>query len=259
MTFNSDAEARLFQAHTLRQEMVAGTEVWSDRGHADDADAGVFEGIYGRVYDRVIRTRRLRHLVFAAWGSAGPLLELDKFVADLAETIVESPDRVVADVPCGAGVLQRLLIETSFRGAVIEVDLARQMLERAVELNRELKPPFRTLFLRADALSLPLKDQSVDAVFSLNGLHVVSDHERFLSELARVLKAGGTLWLISPVDNRGSVRSRAILAAAERIGVTQARPPTATRLAAITEAVGLDQSRDYGGQSITGRVFRRAD
>jgi ubiquinone/menaquinone biosynthesis C-methylase UbiE len=198
-------------------------------------------------------------LVFAAWGSAEPLLELDTFVADLAETIVEAPDPVVADVPCGAGVLQRLLIETSFRGAVIEVDLARQMLERAVELNRELNPHFRTLFLRADALSLPLKDASVDAVLSVNGLHVISDRKRFLSELARVLKPGGTLWLISPIDNRESVRSRAILTAAELIGVTPSRPPTASRLAAITRAVGLDEIRDYGGESITGRVFRRVD
>jgi len=233
--------------------------VWTDRGHADDPTASVFEGIYGRVYDRVIRTRRLRHLVFAAWGSAEPLLELGKFVADLAETIVESPDRVIADVPCGAGVLQRLLFETSFRGTVVEVDLARQMLERAVELNRELNPPSRTLFLRADALSLPLNDGTVDAVFSLNGLHVVSDHKRFLSELARVLKAGGTLWLISPIENRESLRSRTILAAAERIGVTPARPPAANRLGAIARAVGLEEIRDYGGESITGRVFRRVD
>src|SRR5690348_4484816 len=102
MTFNFDAETRLFQAEKLRSEVIAGTEVWTDRGHADDANASVFEGIYGRVYDRVIRTRRLRHLVFGAWGSAEPLLELDKFVADLAETIAASPDRVLADVPCGA-------------------------------------------------------------------------------------------------------------------------------------------------------------
>jgi SAM-dependent methyltransferase len=231
--------------------------VRADRGHANDANASVFEGIYGRVYDRVIRTRRLRRLVFAAWGSAEPLLELDNFVADLAETIVDSPDRVVADVPCGAGVLQRLLVETSFRGTVVEVDLARQMLERAVELNQELHPPFRTLFLRADALSLPLNDAAVDAVFSLNGLHVVSDHERFLFELARVLKPGGTLWLISPLDNRESLRSRAILAAAERIGVTPARPPAANRLGVIAHAVDLKEIRSYGGESITGRVFRR--
>jgi SAM-dependent methyltransferase len=254
---NSHAEASLFHTERLRRERVAGIEVWTDRGGADEAGAGVFEGIYGRVYDRVIRTRRLRRLVFAAWGSAEPLLELDHFVADLAETIVESPDRVVADVPCGAGVFQRLLFETSFRGTVVEVDLAQQMLERAVELNHELSPRFRTLFLRADALSLPLNDGTVDAVFSLNGLHVVRDHQRFLSELARVLKAGGTLWLISPVDNRESLRSRAILAAAERIGVTPARPPTASRLGAVAGAAGLKEIRSYGGESITGRVFRR--
>jgi ubiquinone/menaquinone biosynthesis C-methylase UbiE len=259
MTLNSnlDAEARLFKTQRLRRETVAGIAMWTDRPHAEDASAGVFDGIYGRVYDGIIRTRPLRRLVFTAWGSAEPLLELDNFVADLAETIVESADRVVADVPCGAGVLQRLLSGTPFRGTVVEVDIARQMLKRAVELRRELDPQFRTLFLRADALSLPLNNRTVDVVFSLNGLHVVGDHQRFLSELVRVLKAGGTLWLISPVDNRESLRSRAILAAAERIGVTPTKPPTVSRLGAVARAVGLEEIRSYGGESITGRVFRR--
>lgn len=258
MSSDPAAESALLKTELLHDEMVAGRQTWTVVRGADSGDAGVFEGLYGRVYDSVIRTRHLRRMVFGAWGFADPLLDLDRFVADMTETVGECvANPVIADVPCGAGVLLRLLSPNAFRGTVVEIDLARQMLKRAIEVERKLDLRFKTLFVRSDALALPLKNGSVDAVFSLNGLHVVADHQRFFSELARVMRPYGTLWLISPIDNRASLRSRAILAAASRIDVTPQMPPTAGRLGELASSAGLQELRSYGGESITGRIFRR--
>jgi SAM-dependent methyltransferase len=252
----SGSEAPLLKTKLLRREELGGHNTWTDRPANDTLEAGVFEGVYGRSYDRVVRSKRLRRIVFGAWGSAEPLVDLEGFVADLVEA---HQDGVVADVPCGAGVLLRLLAMTPFEGTVVEVDLARQMMERAVAVQRELAPKFETVFLRSDALALPLTNGAVDAAFSLNGLHVIARPRRFLSELARITRPKGMVWLISPIDNRASARSRAILAAARRIAVTPRPPPTAGELSELASAAGLQEVRSYGGESITGRVFRRVD
>jgi ubiquinone/menaquinone biosynthesis C-methylase UbiE len=138
-----------------------------------------------------------------------------------------------------------------FRGSVVEVDLAAPMLARALALHARLAPAFETVFLRSDALDLPLRNAVADVVVSINGLHVVDDHSRFLSEIARVTKAGGKLWLITPVDGE-SIRSRLILAAANAIGVTPRTPPSRPALLELVHAAGFTVIRDYGGSSIAG-------
>jgi ubiquinone/menaquinone biosynthesis C-methylase UbiE len=134
---------------------------------------------------------------------------------------------------------------------VIEVDLATSMLRRAVALHGSSTPELETVFLQSDALDLVLKEAVADVVVSINGLHVVPNHARFLSELARITKPGGKLWLITPVDGP-SARSRAILGAARSLRITPRDPPTLAELHDLLKEAGFKPFRSYGGASITG-------
>jgi len=53
-------------------------------------------------------------------------------------------------------------------------------------------------FLNGDALDLPIADATVDVVVSFETLEHVADHQRFLSEVRRVLRPGGLLIVSTP-------------------------------------------------------------
>lgn len=217
-----------------------------------------FEGLYGRLYNRVIQSPGLRRAAFSMWGSADPLYDLDVFVADaVAAARAMSTAPVLVDLPSGGGTLLPFLARDGFPGTVIEVDLATAMLQRAVALHRSSTPDLETVFLQSDALDLSLRDAVADVVISINGLHVVPDHARFLAELARITKPGGRLWLITPVDGP-SVRSRVILAAARSLRITPRTPPTLGELSDLLAESGFRSVRSYGGASITGVACAKA-
>ena len=64
------------------------------------------------------------------------------------------------------------------------------------------------------------------------------------------------MWLITPVTG-ASARSRAILAAAQALGVTPRPPPSAIELRRLLADAGLRETRFYGGASITGLACRK--
>jgi ubiquinone/menaquinone biosynthesis C-methylase UbiE len=212
-----------------------------------------FEGIYGRVYNRVIQTPALRRAAFWLWGSADPILDLDRIVAAAA---AEVGTGTLLDVPCGGGTALPLLERAGFDGTVIESDLADAMMRRAASVNARLRPRFAVRFLQADGRELPLDRSAVDAAVSINGLHVIPAPERFVAELARVIRPGGSLCLITPVSS-DAIRGRVILKAARALGITPAAPPTAEQLHAMLEAAGFRIRHSLGGTSITGVVCDR--
>jgi SAM-dependent methyltransferase len=212
-----------------------------------------FEGLYGRLYTHVIQSPRLRRALFSLWGSADPILRLDAIVAEAA---AGASGGTILDVPCGGGTLLPLLARSGFRGAVIEADLAGAMMRRALATQARLAPPFEVSFVQGDARELALDGESVDAVISLNGLHVIPEPERFLAELHRVLRPGGSFWLITPVTASGA-RSRVILAAAGALRITPAPPPSLARLHALVADAGFEVRRSLGGTSITGLLAQR--
>jgi ubiquinone/menaquinone biosynthesis C-methylase UbiE len=213
-----------------------------------------FEGVYGRLYNSVIQTPALRRAVFSMWGSADPLLHLDQVVGAAAG---EAGGGTILDIPCGGGTVLPLLAGAGFRGTVIESDLADAMMRRAQRTHHRLQPQYDVRFLQADARELPLEPASVEGIISINGLHVIPAPERFLSELARVIRPGGTLWLITPVSS-SAVRNRSILAMARTLGITPGSPPTLPELRAMVGDAGFQIRRSLGGSSITGLVCDRA-
>ncbi len=108
--------------------------------------------------------------------------------------LAASKDERILDVGCGPGFyVTELLAEVGDAGAVVGVDSSPEML--ALAARRAASHP-NAAFHRADATSLPVEDESFDAVLCVQVLEYVHDPGRALAEIRRVLRPGGraVLW-----------------------------------------------------------------
>lgn len=106
---------------------------------------------------------------------------------ETAAAVVRPGDRVL-DVCCGTGDLA--LEAADAGGEVTGIDFSAPMLERARRKSVQVE------WLEGDALALPLPDGSFDAVTIGFGLRNLSDVERGVAELRRVLRPGGRLAIL---------------------------------------------------------------
>jgi malonyl-CoA O-methyltransferase len=101
----------------------------------------------------------------------------------------------ILDLGAGTGHSSRALQDRYRRAMVIALDLAEGMLRQA-----RRQQPWLRRFARVcgNASRLPLRDASVDLVFSNMALHWCSDLDRVLAEIRRVLRPGGLVNLTVP-------------------------------------------------------------
>lgn len=104
------------------------------------------------------------------------------------------PEMAVADVGSGTGFITAGLAPLVRR--VIVVDGSAAMLEVA---RKNLSPFNNVEFHLADGSSLPIPDESLDAVFANMYLHHASDPIAAIQEMVRVLRPGGRL-VITDMD-----------------------------------------------------------
>lgn len=83
-------------------------------------------------------------------------------------------------------------------GHATGVDLARELLDAAVDARARLDLPANAGFAVADALALPFPDGAFDTVVAANLIDRVPDPARALAEAARVTAPGGLLLVGSP-------------------------------------------------------------
>jgi len=102
---------------------------------------------------------------------------------------------VVAEVCCGAGEAFPLLKDKIKFG--IGLDISLEMLKQA-----KLKIPGENFhYVQGDATQMPLKDESIDTVIMLGGIHHVPDRNALFSEISRILKPGGQFIWREPVSD----------------------------------------------------------
>jgi demethylmenaquinone methyltransferase / 2-methoxy-6-polyprenyl-1,4-benzoquinol methylase len=106
---------------------------------------------------------------------------------------LDRPDAQVLDLCCGTG---DVLLEMQGRSAtsILGADFCHPML---VEAGRKAASRgFRSRFFEADALKLPLRDQSLDLITISFGFRNLANYQAGLEELCRVLKPGGVLAIL---------------------------------------------------------------
>jgi ubiquinone/menaquinone biosynthesis C-methylase UbiE len=95
----------------------------------------------------------------------------------------------VLDVGCGTGALARDLAR-EMPGRVVGCDLSRGMLRRAIARAPALA------WTQGDALHLPFRERSFDAVTCTAAFHWFPDQRAALAEFRRVLRPGGCVALV---------------------------------------------------------------
>ncbi|MEU6511858.1 class I SAM-dependent methyltransferase [Streptomyces sp. NPDC046942] len=136
-------------------------------------------------------------------------------------------DRVL-DAGCGTGrALPPLRAAVGPSGVVLGADLTPEMLQAAVRAGRERDG----WLLLADVAALPLRPQTLDAVFAAGLIAHLPNPVDNLRELARVVRPGGTLALFHPIG-------RAALAARQGRQVTPDDLRAETRLGPLLARSG---------------------
>lgn len=103
------------------------------------------------------------------------------------------PGGQILDVACGTGDLS-LTLAGSGDADVVGLDFCRPMLDIAA--TKSLKRGAKIPFIEGDALALPFRESSFDAVTIAFGLRNLASVESGLSELLRVLRPGGKLAIL---------------------------------------------------------------
>ncbi|MGP4009328.1 class I SAM-dependent methyltransferase [Streptomyces sp. 4N124] len=129
----------------------------------------------------------------ADWDSRFPD-DAPAYAAAVAELALPEGARVL-DAGCGTGrALTPLRAAVGPSGVVLGADLTPAMLEAAVRAGRDRDGQV----LLADVAALPLRSESLDAVFAAGLIAHLPQPAENLRELARVVRGGGTLALFHP-------------------------------------------------------------
>lgn len=103
---------------------------------------------------------------------------------------------VIVDLSCGTGIMARNLAKNQIAPNILAIDYSESMLAvLRAEIVKEKISPDRISIIRADVESLPLLDNSVDAIYSGAAMHCWENPERAIENIYRVLRPGGKLYL----------------------------------------------------------------
>jgi SAM-dependent methyltransferase len=149
------------------------------------------------VYERYWRPALAR----AVKGVTGPGMAEEVRIARLLLGL--GPGDVVLDVACGPGNFTREFARAvGETGLAAGIDASPTMLARAV---RDTPDPYGNIaYIRGDAVELPFRDQSFDAVCCFAALHMFAEPFRALDHMARVLTKGGRIALFTSCRTRSA-------------------------------------------------------
>jgi arsenite methyltransferase len=153
----------------------------------------------------------------------------------------------VLDVGCGPGVITAGLAGVA--GFAVGLDVSAPMLRRAATLA----PPNLAL-VRGNAMRLPFRDATFDAVCSTAVLMLVPDPEAALAEMLRVLAPGGRLAVV--VACRGNGLAGRLGAQIGR--VAGGRMFAADEIATMLDTMAVDRVHGHANDMISTTYARKA-
>jgi len=155
-------------------------------------------GFVPRIYERWWRPALGR----AAKGVLGPGMGDEHRIARLLLGLV--PGDGVLDVACGPGNFTRTFARTVGQdGLAVGIDASPTMLDRAV---RDTPPDAypAAAYVRGDAVRLPFRPASFDAVCCFAALHLFAHPFLALDHMARVLTPGGRIAILTSCRTRSA-------------------------------------------------------
>jgi SAM-dependent methyltransferase len=159
----------------------------------------------------------------------------------------------VLDVACGTGNFTRdFARQVGPEGLVVGFDASRTMLARAVADTPEAtEEGGHVAYVRGDAVRLPFRDATFDAVCCFAALHMMDSPWAALDEMTRVLTPGGRIALLTSCRTRtapmrtidGLLGARSGMRMFERDEITselaqRGYSPVRRRISGLTQFVG---------------------
>lgn len=116
----------------------------------------------------------------------------------LMRRVAAAPAHDVLDLATGSGDVAFALSRGLPPAArIVGMDFCQPMLDEAAKKQIAARGKYNNIsFHQGDALALPLADESFDAVTISFGLRNMADRHRSLSEMRRVLRPGGRLFIL---------------------------------------------------------------
>jgi SAM-dependent methyltransferase len=173
-------------------------------GDADPGPTGfgqrlMLSGAVASIYERWWRPMLGR----VAKGLLGPGMKDEHRIARLLLGL--TPGDGVLDVACGPGNFTRSYARTvADAGVAVGIDVSRTMLARASSETPPTQYP-NVAYVRGDAVALPFRDQSFDAVSCFAALHLFADPFLALDHMTRVLTPGGRIAILTSCRTRSSL------------------------------------------------------
>jgi ubiquinone/menaquinone biosynthesis C-methylase UbiE len=106
-----------------------------------------------------------------------------------------SREAKILDIGSGYGSFVLEAIHTGYDAYGIEIESFEHKVSKERAVEKSLNPERFTL---GSALSLPYADESFDMVSFWNVLEHISDYKKAISEAQRVLRPGGSIFIIAP-------------------------------------------------------------
>tara|TARA_B100000242_G_C42981112_1_gene455395 strand:+ start:201 stop:1127 length:927 start_codon:yes stop_codon:yes gene_type:complete len=102
---------------------------------------------------------------------------------------------ILAELCCGTGEAVKML--KKHYDYAVGIDVSEKMLSFAYDKKNKKN----IQFIQADALRTPFKDNTLDTVVVLGGIHHLNDRQKFFTEISRILKPKGSFFWREPVDD----------------------------------------------------------
>jgi SAM-dependent methyltransferase len=190
-------------------------------------------GIKQRALSRVIRwwgthgglaqfhhpTGALGHVAGWVMGRRSSNVARNRWAVRLLD--VQPTDRVI-ELGCGPGVAVAALATRATRGMVVGVDHSQVMIRQARRRNRAAIRAGRVRLIHSPVERLSISDGSFDAMLAVNTVGMWPDPTARLRELARLLRPGGRIALVSQPRCPGATAATAAAGAKELAGLLTA-------------------------------------
>jgi SAM-dependent methyltransferase len=131
---------------------------------------------------------------------------------------VQPTDRVI-ELGCGPGVAIAALATRATRGLVVGIDHSQVMIRQARRRNRAAIRAGRVRLIHTPVESLSISDGPFNAALAVNTVGMWPDPIARLRELARLLRPGGRIALVSQPRCPGATAATSAAAASELAGL----------------------------------------